>query len=322
MPYVLLAFTALVWGGAFVVGRLLVADIDPITVAWLRFLSASATFALLGRLGVGRVGPPPATPSAPPTEPPTAPPAAPRWPAYALLGLTGIFGYNLFFFYGLTHATATESSLIIASSPIVAALLGVLILGERLPAARAAGIAVSTTGVVALVLGAAGVSVGAGAEGGRLLGALLMLGGVVSWAVYSVVGKRVLGHVSPWVATSRAAYWGTLFLTLLVVLRPGPTREAIAVLDLGAVLGIAYLSLVCTVFGFVAWYRGLAAVGVAGSAAFLNLVPLFTLAVATVVLDERLTWVQGAGGLMVLGGVYLVGRFSANGRRSVPGAEP
>ena len=41
----------LVWGGAFVAGRLLVADLDPITVAWLRFLVASAAFRLLGWLG-------------------------------------------------------------------------------------------------------------------------------------------------------------------------------------------------------------------------------------------------------------------------------
>ena len=310
-PHLLLAATALVWGGAFVAGRLLVADLDPITVAWLRFLVASAAFRLLGWLGRDLRRPAGAAPA------PNAPSPAPGWAPYALLGLTGILAYNLFFFYGLTYATATESSLIIASSPIVAALLGVVFLRERLLPGRAVGIALSTAGVVVLVLGAAAGSPDPGVQGGRVPGALLMLGGVVSWAVYSVVGKTVLSHVSPWVATSRAAYWGTLFLTVLVVLRPDPTSVALARMDAPAWLGIGYLSLVCTVFGFVAWYRGVAAVGVAGSAAFLNLVPLFTLAMAAATLGERLAWIQGVGGLMVMGGVYLVGAMQAGSRSSV-----
>lgn len=58
----------------------------------------------------------------------------------ALLGLTGFAGYNLFFFYGLTHTTATESSLIVASSPVVVALLGLIFLGESWSGAKLLGI--------------------------------------------------------------------------------------------------------------------------------------------------------------------------------------
>jgi drug/metabolite transporter (DMT)-like permease len=285
-------------------------------VAWARFVAASLAFAVLERaagLGAARVRPAaevagPAPPEGGEVTPAAGP--APGRAAYAVLGLTGIFAYNVFFFYGLTLATATESSLIIASSPVVVALLGLVFLGERLAPVRAAGVLVSTAGVVLVVLGAATAPArGSGAEG-RLLGNLLMLGGVLSWAVYSAVGRRVLVHVNPFRATSLAVYWGTVFLTLAVLLRPGglPILAATAGrVDLTAAAGLLYLSLVSTVFGFVAWYRGVQAVGVSGAAAYLNLVPLSTLAIAAVALGEGLTWVQAAGGAMVLGGVYLVG---------------
>ncbi|HCJ11010.1 MAG TPA: hypothetical protein DHW14_07590 [Clostridiales bacterium] len=326
MAYVYLAFAPLVWGGAFIVGKVLVAEVDPLMVAWLRFVVASGLFAAIGwwkarrgratdPRGRGRVG--------------DGPPG--RW-VYALLGLTGIFGYNLFFFCGLTYTTATESSLIIASSPVVVALIGRIFLGERLSAPKAAGVALSTAGVVLVILGAVGAAAGGGEEvraASRLLGDLLMLGGVLSWAAYSALGKRLLRQVSPLEATSRASYWGTLFLSGAVVLRAAFADavggvsglaggiSTLAELEAAALAGVGYLSVVCTVLGFVAWYKGLSAVEVSGAAAFLNLVPVSTLVIALLALGERPTWVQLAGGLLVVGGVTLVSvaGTAAAGRR-------
>lgn len=130
--------------------------------------------------------------------------------------------------------------------------------------------------------------------GDRLLGNSLMLGGVLCWSVYSFLGKRVLRQVGPLEATRQAAYWGTALLTVPVVLRGGAGLPA--VLRIGPLLGLGYLSLVCTVFAFVAWYQGLVKVEVSRAAAFLNLVPLSTLAIAALTLVERPTPVQLLGG--------------------------
>lgn len=358
MANLFLLGASVVWGGAFVAGRVLVAANDPTAVAWVRFVLASLAFAALGAMGAAGWGAAPgrgsggAAPgggstggarSGGPGAPPGARsrdtvPAAADWKAYALLGLTGIFGYNLFFFYGLTYTTATESSLIVASSPVVVALLGFLFLGEKLSAPRVAGIALSTLGVVLVVLGA-GEAVGAGASAraatatvadtlgrlvggppaggppmsGRMAGDLLMLGGVLCWAVYSFAGKRILSQVGPFTATARAVYWGTAFLTVPLAFRFDP-RAILSLLRPGPLAGLLYLSLVCTVFGFVAWYLALASTEVSLAAVYLNVVPVSTLVIAWLVLGERPAWPQLVGGALVIGGVYLVSAVGAGPR--------
>jgi len=347
MAYIFLAAAAIVWGGAFVVGRLLVSDVDPLAVAWLRFLIASAVFALMagGSRLIGRhrtrsvapehPAPDRATDGASTDPPPgaskaasagTGPRGRPGWPAYALLGLSGVFAYNCFFFYGLTRTGASESSLIIASSPVVVALLSTVFLGESLSARKVGGIALSAAGVALVVLGAASAGAVTGEAGeaaaaavageGRLTGDLLMLGAVVSWAVYSLVGKRVLAHVSSFTATSRAVWWGTLFFTVPVAVKYG--AGVFTLFGWREILGLLYLGLVCTVFGFVSWYRGLSGTEVSRAAVFLNLVPVSTLTIAAVTLGERPTWLQLLGGLMVLGGVWTVTVRAANGSAGQP----
>ncbi|RJQ04924.1 MAG: EamA family transporter [Bacillota bacterium] len=321
--YASLAAATLVWGGAFVVGRVLVAEVDPLAVAWLRFVLASAAFVPLERLEARRR-------SAARPAPACLSPASPcplTWRDFALLGLTGIFAYNLFFFYGLTRTTATESSLIIACSPVVVTLLGLAFLGERLTSRKVAGILASVAGVTLIILGAAepaGAGVGPGTTvSDRLAGDLLMLGGVVSWAAYSVLGKNVLRQVTPLAATARASYWGASLLTAAVVIRHGPSflLRVLATTGPREVLALLYLSLVSTVFAFVAWYRGLAGTEVSRASVFLNLVPLSTLAIAAVVLAERPTWLQLAGGAGVIGGVLLVSLRGTAGTTASPPAE-
>jgi len=321
MSQAFLAAASLVWGGAFVVGRILVSQLDPLAAAWLRFVIAAVAFLILevaGRAGRRRGGG--ARLEVAGQRAPDATSAAiagrdPRWVDYALLGLTGILAYNLFFFYGLTLTTAAESSLIIAASPVVVALIGWAFLDESLSPGKIGGISLSVMGVVLVILAGSGGGSSGGqmAAAGRLTGDLLMLGGVLAWAAYSALGKRVLRRVTPLAATARAVYWGVFFLTVLLLARDGPdfAAEVLAAVGLKELLSLLYLALVCTVFGFVSWYRGLKATDVSGAAAFLNLVPLSTLVIAAAILGERPTVGQLLGGALVIGGVLLVGYADA-----------
>lgn len=313
MPYVLLVAAAAVWGGSFAVGKVLVGEVDPFVVAWVRFLVASAAFAV-GETVLGLRARQAAGRRATAAEPAAAVPSgrAPTWRDWALLGLTGVFGYNAFFFYGLTLTTATESSLICAFAPVVTALIGLAFLGEKPSPRKTAGIALSVLGVALVILGAAAPAPVAAAGGlspwGRLVGDLLMLASVLCWAIYSLVGKRVLEGTSAFTATARATYWGAAFFTVSVVLRLGRAwpAPALSLLQPGRLPGLLYLALVCTVFGFVAWYRGLEATEVSTAAVFLNLIPVSTLIIAALTLGERLTGTQLGGGALVVAGVTLV----------------
>ncbi len=106
MPvYLTLAAVTMIWGGTFVAGRFLAGSLSPMFAASLRFLLASA--ALLGFLWVARM--------------PLARPTRRQWLQLTLLGLFGIFFYNLCFFYGLQYINASRASL--NSLPVIACRL-------------------------------------------------------------------------------------------------------------------------------------------------------------------------------------------------------
>ena len=83
--YLKLVLTALFWGGTFVAGRTTSQDIPPASIAFLRFAIAAVLLILLTRRIEGRLTPLKRSHIIP----------------VVLLGLTGIFTYNVMFFKGL-----------------------------------------------------------------------------------------------------------------------------------------------------------------------------------------------------------------------------
>ncbi|VEB45489.1 S-adenosylmethionine/S-adenosylhomocysteine transporter [Chromobacterium violaceum] len=128
--YLQLVLVAVIWGGTFIAGRLLAGGLPPLLAACLRFSVASAT--LLGCLALTRT--------------PLVRPAPGQMLRLALLGLFGVFGYNLCFFYGLQHIGAARASLIVALNPAMIALASFLLLKEALPPFKLAGIALCLAG--------------------------------------------------------------------------------------------------------------------------------------------------------------------------------
>ena len=102
MVYSQLVLTAIIWGGTFIAGRVVVRDIGAFSVAFLRFAVAAVCLLLMTYHSTG------------------------SWskikmhqlPGIALLGLSGVFAYNIFFFLGLQTITAGRAALIVALNPI------------------------------------------------------------------------------------------------------------------------------------------------------------------------------------------------------------
>ena len=126
-----------------------------------------------------------------------------------LLGLTGVFAYNVFFFSGLKTVTASRASLIIAANPAFIALFSRLLFKEKLGFMRAAGIFISIAGATAVICkGSLSVVLH-----GRLgVGELYILGCVASWVSYSLLGKKALRNVPPLAAVTGACVMGTMCL--------------------------------------------------------------------------------------------------------------
>jgi len=287
--YLKLVLTAIFWGGTFIAGRQVAQDLGPFSIAFLRFAMASALLLSLTRLKEGRfprVGPG-------------------QLLLVILLGLTGVFAYNALFFKGLSLIEASRASLIVATCPAFIAIASVLFLRERLAPLQAVGIPLSILGAAVVIARGHLRGIVAGGVG---LGEICILGCVLNWAAYSLLGKVALRRLSPLVSVSYSSLAGAIAL-LFPALYEGLTRTipAASLLDWTS---IAYLAVCGTVIGFVWFYQGVQRIGATRAGLFINFVPISAVILAFFLLREPITWSLAAGAILVLSGVYLTNRAS------------
>lgn len=290
--YVKLVLTAVFWGGTFVAGRLLAAEVPPFSAAFLRFTVASlCLFLYMGRIfkSFPRVDKRQAI-------------------LVLLLGATGIFSYNALFFSGLKLVPAGRASLIIACNPVFLAILSALIFRDRLRWLNVGGIALSLLGAATVITRGDLIS-GFGTHFGR--GELFILGCVASWIAYTLIGKVALKSLTPLVSVSYACLTGTVLL-IPPALHEG-VLHIVTTCSWTAWLSVLYLGIFGTVLGFIWFYDGVAAIGPARAGVFINLVPVSSILMANLMLGESVDHSLLAGGLLVIVGVTLTNRRTPAG---------
>ncbi len=287
MVYLKLVLTALFWGGTFVAGRQVAGNLGPFSIAFLRFALASVLLLGLARIQEGRL-----------------PPVGKREILLVLLlGLTGVFAYNALFFKGLSLIEASRASLIVATCPAFIAVASVLFLRERLTPVQAIGIPLSILGAAVVISKG---DLGRIAAGGVGLGELCILGCVLNWAIYSLVGKVAMRRLSPLVCVSYSSLAGAIALAVPALFEglPQTVRRA-SLLDWTS---IAYLAVFGTVLGFVWFYQGVRLIGTTRAGLFINFVPISAVILAFLMLHEPITWSLAVGAILVLSGVCLTNR--------------
>jgi len=208
---------------------------------------------------------------------------------------------------GLDYTTATNTGWLIATIPVFIAGASVLFLREKITSRRAAGIAMAAFGVILLV------------SKGRLdrldwlqsYGDWLILVSCVTWTVYTIATRNISRRCNPLVLTYLLLIPPTLFLILSVLLTSSPA--AFIRLPISIILVLVFLGVFCLGMAHWLWVEGLARKGATDAGVFIYLEPLVTTAVAVPVLNEQLTFFTIVGGVLIIGGVYIVERRSANG---------
>lgn len=283
VAYLLLTLMAVCFGGTWVAGKVAVGSIPPMTLASARFILASFLLWLWARARRAEV----------------RPPTRRDLPLILGMGLTAVAAYNVLFLYGLRLAPASDGAIIVPGlAPVLTAALAWPALGERIGRWGAAGLVTALIGLV-LVTGPSG-----GAGSSRFLGDLLFFLGAACWAIYSVIGKTATARFNPVNATLYGTVTGTILLLPFALAERGWT--ALSNAPLAAWAGLVYLSIFGTVLAFVFFYEGVSRIGAARATSFAFLVPVFGVASSVVMLDERLAWLTGVGGALVLLGLWLV----------------
>jgi drug/metabolite transporter (DMT)-like permease len=116
------------------------------------------------------------------------------------------------------------------------------------------------------------------------------------------MGKKVLRTFPPLVATAYASIIGTVLLLPAAALE-GSLLSGVHRLTVYGWVSVLQLALLGTVVGFVWWYEGVERLGASRAAVFVNLVPLFGVLLSALILSEKPTVSQLAGGLIVVFGV-------------------
>ena len=270
-----------VWGINFSMMKFALATFEPFTLTAIRFTTASAVLWIVARR----------------LEPDVR---VPLRTALALAGL-GVVGNTLYqvgFISGLAQTTAGNSSLLIASTPLMTVLVGSALGVEQVTAALAGAIAIGSIGVGLVVLGHGGA---VGFSTKTLGGDLLTLFAVLCWAFFSHGVRKVGADVSPLQVAALTTIGGTPGLVLAGwndLMRHD--WASVSVATWGAV---AYSALLSIVLCYVIWNKSVSLLGANRTSLYSISTPLFAMSAAALMLGERPTGIQLIGATLILASV-------------------
>ncbi len=294
--YAMLLASAALWGGTWVVGKLVAQVLDPWNASFIRFSIASITLIFLTwkleglkSLKIKRS----------------------QLITLFLLSLSGIFGYCYFFFLGLQTTSASRAGIIIACCPVTIAFSSSLLSKKRIPWPSLMGMFLALLGATTVI-----------SNGNPLLllqgkferGDLCIVGCVLCWTFYTLVGKSIIKTMPPIAVVTWACSLGTIMMFPFAL----QSGFSIKIMQLQPAdwVGLLYLSILATSFAYYWYYIGLRNVGPIQTSIFINMVPLFALGLGVIFLDEKITTAMIYGAMLVLTGIVLIIRNNIQSKKA------
>lgn len=282
--YIPILLAVLFWGTSFVATKTALLEIKPVTVIILRLILATTLLTIIAlytkrnfSINLKSHG----------------------W----ILILAMIATFHLWIqVTGLQYTTASNTGWIIGTAPIFMAILGLIFFKEKVTLLQMAGILIAMFGLLLLI------------GKGNILnidliknkGDLLVLGSAFTWGVYSMVNKKISLSYSPLMTILY------LFLLMLIIITPfNLNSEAInSVIHLSFIgwISILFLGLFCSGIAYVIWARALRDMESAKVGAFLYFEPFVTVLAAWFFLNEVITLMMIASGLLITAGVFIVNK--------------
>jgi drug/metabolite transporter (DMT)-like permease len=268
----------LIWGANFTITKLAFTSLSPLAFTAVRFVIGSALLFAAARAFEGPLRKPG------------------QLPRLFWLGLCGNTLYQLGFVLGLAHSTATNTALIISTSPATVAVAAGALGIERLRRRAWIGVVLGVCGVVLVILAKSGGALHIAA------GDLFSIGALVCWTIYTL-GLRKLEGITPLQITAWTTLAGTPGLVLAGL--PELTGTHWAEVTPGAWAALAYAVVLSLIVGYVLWNRNVRAVGATRTAIYMCVTPLVATLVAWMVLGERPGPLHAAGAALIISGVLL-----------------
>lgn len=216
----------------------------------------------------------------------------------AAMGISGVIGNNLCFFYSLKLTSLTNVAIIFATSPLITTVLATIFLGEKLSVRRVCGIALALGGVILLLC-----------NGDLTLlrhltmnkGDLLEFGAATCCSVMTIFGRKIK-RSSPFTVTFFNMLVSAI-ITAIICAALGETLN-IQVTSVG-LLAVGYVGLLGSGCGYVFQQMSIGRIGASATSAFLNGTPAISLFGATVIMGESISLVQMISAVVIFIGIFL-----------------
>lgn len=276
-----LSLAASIWGAMYVVVKVVVEVVPPLELVWMRYVIAVITLAIIGfsMKQSWRI-------------------AKKDWLIIFLVGLVGNTISIVTQEMGTMLSTAQMGAIITSTTPAFMVLFARLILKEKITIKKCLSIALATIGV--------GIIVGSGQiDVTQQLGGFYLLIAALTWALMSVLVKKIPTQYSQIVITTYSSMVAVILLTPLVLPRLNN-------LDLSSVLqptisgGLLYLGIVSTAGGFFLWNKGLQLMNASSGGLFFFFQPIVGTFLGWLLLGETIGITFWLGTILIFSGVFIV----------------
>lgn len=221
-------------------------------------------------------------------------------PLVLLQGFLSLGLYMVVFLEGTNRTGPGEAAIVLATAPLMTALLSAAFRQERLRPAMLAWALLAFVGVGMVVLGSGHKLKG------NLFGDLLILASAALWAIATVLSKPLVGKHPP-ITMVTVSMWGALPIILPYSLLPFLSTNW-AGLSTTAWGNLFFIAFGAGVFGFACFYVGVKQVGASGTMIYQYMVPPLANLFAWLIMGQTLSPLQWAGFVVAFTGVVMATR--------------
>lgn len=290
--YIALLTSIFVWGVNFAVLKVSLFEVEPITLAFFRFLIASIVlvFIIVITKQCGELK------------------KAFKHDSLFFLAL-GFFGITLLFTlenFALQLSSISEVSIVTSGDPILIVLLAYLFLGEKLNTQKITGIILGLIGVLLVIVNRADwLNL---IESKSFIGNTLAFASTLSWAIYTIMSKKRVAQYKPVVVTTIASIFGTLLLLVFTLTLEGvpPISSYSTVTH----LLLIYLGVIATALCLFTWNYALERLDASKVGIYMFLMPIIATIIGISFFKEQLTPQIIIGVMLIFTGIYFTERNS------------
>ena len=281
MIYFLIFIQVLLSSGTHLVAKAVVADVEPVTLTFLRTCVSSGALTIIFiikekrikilREDYGKM----------------------LWLAFVVIPLN-----QFLFLYAIKFTSAANAALLYATTPVLVLLFSHFMLGEKLTKQKITGVLLAFSGVVMIIF-ERGISF----SSEYTYGNIIMFMAVIGWSLYTIQGKPMVVKYGAFHVASLSMIGGmVLFLPLGIY---GVSQYDLSTLTVAHWEGIFYLGLGTSVVSYFLWYYAIGKMETTKVAIFANAQPIVTSVLSYFILHQSITRHFVVGGVLTIFGVVL-----------------